>query len=221
VISQAFDRPGVHDMLGTYAAGAAHHLGEAAALLSAGLSLPGPVGDRSLRAARDRLQQFVSDHHDVGAPVNEGAFRPSDIGPLAESARRAMHQLPGAERLSVVVREGGPPVLGDPPSLTRALCHLFRAATASASGPVCVTVAAVPDGGRVRVTVSDDGEPLPSAAAAGLFEPFAPARGRGPLVGAGVSAAVAERVVSAHGGAITAAPGSPRGATVVFDLQAA
>jgi signal transduction histidine kinase len=66
--------------------------------------------------------------------------------------------------------------------------------------------------GAVTVRMLDDGTPPPPGAQ--HFEPFAPPRGRGPLVGAGVSLPVCRRLVERRGGTI-AMDVRDDGATVV------
>jgi signal transduction histidine kinase len=112
-----------------------------------------------------------------------------------------------------------PSVRGSAELLERLLVHLLRAAlSARATGRLRIEVDGSEVDGRVTVEVRDDGTPLADELAVWGFEPFARVRGRGPLVGAGVSLAVCRRIVERHGGAIGARPRPGGGAVVAFTL---
>jgi signal transduction histidine kinase len=64
----------------------------------------------------------------------------------------------------------------------------------------------------VTVEMLDDGAPAPESA--DPFAPFSRPRGRGPLLGAGVSLGICARIVRRHGGDITTATRAD-GATLV------
>jgi signal transduction histidine kinase len=68
------------------------------------------------------------------------------------------------------------------------------------------------DAEGVTVEMLDDGAPAPPSA--DPFAAFSGPRGRGPLLGAGVSLAICARIVRRHGGDITTAT-RPDGATLV------
>jgi signal transduction histidine kinase len=66
----------------------------------------------------------------------------------------------------------------------------------------------------VRVELRDDGTP----ATGEPFAPFAKARGRGPLVGAGVGLTVSRRIVERHGGTIALSQDDAGATAVTFTL---
>lgn len=67
--------------------------------------------------------------------------------------------------------------------------------------PGSVTLSASARGGRLEISVTDDGPGIPEAVRETLFEPFV-SHGKGPKSGLGLS--VVKRVVEAHGGAVEA-----------------
>ncbi|TPW18962.1 MAG: histidine kinase [Elusimicrobia bacterium] len=67
--------------------------------------------------------------------------------------------------------------------------------------PGSVTLSASSRGGRLEISVTDDGPGIPEAVRGTLFEPFV-SHGKGPKSGLGLS--VVKRVVEAHGGAVEA-----------------
>jgi signal transduction histidine kinase len=119
------------------------------------------------------------------------------------------------EEAAADVRAGGLPVVrADRELVARLLVHLLRVALAA--GARTVEVGGVEEDGMVRVELRDDGAP----ASGDPFAPFARARGRGPLVGAGVGLTVSRRLVELHGGSIGLGQ-EPDGATLVtFTLPA-
>jgi signal transduction histidine kinase len=207
--------------LDAYAAQAAHQLGEAVALMRGYLSLLEPRGEtdpelgtvvRGMSAGAERAQRFVDDLLDLAAS-GRGALA---VGPLP------LGEALGAARIRLAddLRDAGadlrskplPVVRGDRELIVRLLCHLLRAALAA--GATAIEVEAMHEDGLVRVEVRDDGAP----ASGDPFAPFARARGRGPLVGAGVGLTVSRRIVELHGGAIAIDESAEGGAVSSFTL---
>ena len=214
---------GAEAMLDAYAAQAGHQLGEAVALLRGYLVVleqrdeRDPELDdavRGLSAGTERAQRFVDDLLDLAAAGRaEPAAELVSLDEALETARRRLAdelQDAGAE-----VRAGSLPLVrADRELVARLLAHLLRVALAA--GARAVEVEAAEEDGIVRVAVRDDGTP----AGDDPFAPFARARGRGPLVGAGVGLTVSRRLVELHGGTITLGQ-EPGGATLVtFTLPA-
>jgi signal transduction histidine kinase len=191
--------------LDAYAAQAAHQLGEAVALLRGYLVVLEPRGERDpelgealrgLGAGTERAQRFVDDLLDLAAA---GRTEPVvELVALEEALGAAQRRL--AAELAETggeVRAGGLPVVrADRELVTRLLVHLLRVALAA--GARTIEVQGSEDGGAARVQLRDDGTP----ASGDPFAPFARARGRGPLVGAGVGLTVCRRLVESHGGTI-------------------
>ena len=208
--------------LDAYAAQAAHQLGEAVALMRGYLALLEPRGEqdpelgnvvRGMSAGAERAQRFVDDLLDLAASGRDTLA----VGPVA------LGEALGAARLRLAgdLRDTGaelrskplPAVRGDRELIVRLLCHLLRAGLAA--GATAIEIDGVHEDGFVRVDVRDDGAP----ASGDAFAPFARARGRGPLVGAGVGLMVSRRIVELHGGAI-ALEGVADGAVTTFTLPA-
>jgi signal transduction histidine kinase len=209
--------------LDAYAAQAAHQLGEAVALLRGYLVVleqrgerDPEIGDalRGLSAGTERAQRFVDDLLDLAAAGRaEPASEQVALDEALEIARRRL-----AAELSdaaAEVRAGGLPVVrADRELVVRLLVHLLRVALAA--GARNIAIEAADEDGFVRVEVRDDGTP----AATDPFVPFARARGRGPLVGAGVGLTVSRRLVELHGGTIALGQDSDGSTVVTFTLPA-
>jgi signal transduction histidine kinase len=191
--------------LDAYAAQAAHQLGEAVALLRGSLALVLAGGQsaaepeaavRGMSAGTDRAQRFVDDLLDLAATTRPSAtMSVVALDDAVAAARR---------RLEAELRETGadvrshplPEVWADRELLVRLLCHLLRLGLAA--GARTIDVEAFLEDGMVRVELRDDGAP----AVGDPFAAFGRARGRGPLVGAGVGLTVSRRIVEHHGGTI-------------------
>ena len=209
--------------LDAYAAQAAHQLGEAVALLRGYLVVLEQRGERDpelgdalrgLSAGTERAQRFVDDLLDLAAA---GRTEPADeIVALEEALDTARRRLANElQDAAAEVRAGSLPVVrGDRELVARLLVHLLRVSLAA--GARNVEVEGIDDEGFVRVEVRDDGTP----AAGDPFAPFARARGRGPLVGAGVGLTVSRRLVELHGGTIALGRDADGTTHVSFTLPA-
>ena len=205
--------------LEAYAALAAHQLGEAVALIRGATAILdaqrvrlGPGGEDALRAlgaGSDRAQRFVDDLLEVvRAAAEPGEEAPAELDVALDAAIAELSMW--LERAGVSVRRDPLPAVALAPSeAERVFVHLLRSALAAGAGRVQVTVAEAGDpGDGVTVEVLDDGAPPPEG-----IDPFAPlsrARGRGPLVGAGVGLALCRRLVERRGGGIELTRGEER-----------
>ena len=195
--------------LEAFAALAAHQLGEAIALMrGAGAVLAaqqgalGPGGQdalRALSAGGDRAQRYVDDLLDV---VRAGSDPPSepvatDLDPAFDAAAAELDA--ALSRIPVdVQREPLPRAAIEAGDARRLFAHLLRSALAAGATRLGVTGRVT--GGDAVVEVYDNGTPAGDLGQA--FVPFAGPRGRGPLVGAGVSLPVCRRLAERAGGRI-------------------
>lgn len=218
--------------LDDYAALAAHQLGEAVALLrgyAAQLegdlpALPPRVRDavRGMAAGAERTERFVDDLLDLKAAGSVAVER--DVVELDAALDRARVRLAGelGRPGTALVAGPLPAVLGSADLLERLFVHLLRAAlSARATGPLEIQVAGAASSGVASIEVRDDGVAPAEELLERWFEPFARGRGRGPLVGAGVSLTLSRRIVERHGGTIEVRAHAGAGATVALTLPAA
>jgi signal transduction histidine kinase len=219
------------DGLEAFAALAAHQLGEAIALMrgaAAVLELQaggmGPGGQdalRALNAGGDRAQRYVDDLLDVvraGTEPDTGDMPGADLDAAFDAAAAEvevfLHRIPVD-----VQREPLPRAAIEPRAAQRLFVHLLRNALAAGATRLGVTGTSAGPGGEATVQLFDNGAPAREGTQP--FEPFARPRGRGPLVGAGVSLPVCRRLVARHGGRI-AMDVREDGATIVtVELPAA
>ncbi len=153
---------------------------------------------RKVQAQVGRLDRIVEDLVEFSRPPSPTR----SVVDLASAARDAVLAAAPAARVHV---DGPALTLADPSLLHQGLAGLLAEAAA---------VAARPDGVEVRVgpgprlTVSDDGPPVPTAARARLFDPFSRVRTR---TGSGLVLALARTLLEAMGGTLELAspPGDP------------
>jgi signal transduction histidine kinase len=197
------------DGLEAFAALAAHQLGEAIALMrgaasvleqQAGADLGVGAQDalRALNAGGDRAQRFVDDLLDVvratSAP-EEAAAADLDAAFDVAVADLRVH----LDRVPVhLQREPLPHAVLPPRDVQRMFVHLLRSALSSGATRLGITGRVA--GGEAIVELFDNG--TPAAADSEPFAPFARPRGRGALVGAGVSLPLARRLAERAGGRI-------------------
>jgi signal transduction histidine kinase len=208
--------------LDAYAAQAAHQLGEAVALLRGYLFVLEQRGERDpeledalrgLGAGTERAQRFVDDLLDLAAsgraePVGERVA----LDEAVDTARQRLAAELADAAAEVRVAEPLPVARADRELVTRLLTHLLRVSLSA--GARAVDVEGEVADGMVRVELRDDGTP----AIGEPFVPFAKARGRGPLVGAGVGLVVSRRIVERHGGTIALHHDDDGATAVTFTL---
>jgi signal transduction histidine kinase len=192
--------------LEAFAALAAHQLGEAVALMRGAAAVleedeqlgPGSQDAlRALNAGGGRAQRYVDDLLDIVRSAHE-----PDDGHTRTKLDSALDDVlaeldPFVRRAAVDVQREPLPQAGlERGDARRVFLHITRAALAA--GATRLGATGRTDGGMVVVELYDNGTPHPDPAHA--FEPFSPPRGRGPLVGAGVSLQVVRRLVARAGG---------------------
>jgi signal transduction histidine kinase len=209
------------DGLEHFAALAAHQLGEAIALMrgaavvleqQAGADL-GPGGQdalRALNAGGDRAQRYVDDLLDIVRATGEP--EEPDVCALDAAFDAAAADLKVfLDRVPVhVQREALPSAALPPRDAQRLFAHLLRSALSAGASRLGVTGRV--EAGEAIFDLYDNGTPAREGTQP--FEPFARPRGRGPLVGAGVSLPLSRRLVERAGGRI-AMEVRPDGATIV------
>lgn len=216
--------------LDAFAAQAAHQVGEGLSLVAGysallaerhGAAL-GHEGRETLAAMQtgvERLRIFTGDLLDLSA-AGRRELEPQPVAANEALAGACLELGPYIERADVRLDIGAlPTVTVDRVALERVCVHMLRSALAAIGrGPGRIAVEGDASGGQATVNVRDDGDSLAAEDAGALFEPFARARGRGPLVGAGVSMAICRRLLERQGGTVRAAPGRDAGATLSFTL---
>ena len=156
----------------------------------------------------NRLERLMRDLLDITrleagvTPPRLEPIAPKDLIAAAVAAIAAQ-----AEAKGVALRGDAPddlpPVQADQGQITRVLINLIGNAVRHTPKGGKVTVQARPDGANVRFQVQDNGAGIPREYLARIFERFVQVPGA-TGGGAGMGLAIAQTIVKAHGGAITA-----------------
>ena len=135
------------------------------------------------------------------------------------AARAAALAAAAAGRAPPAVETSGPLLaLADPDGLCRVLTNLV--ANAFAHGQGAVTIEAVSEGGRIRITVGDEGPGISPEDRGRIFERYARLPG-GSVRGTGLGLAIARELTEAMGGTITVSSRRPQGTLFTVELAAA
>jgi signal transduction histidine kinase len=110
-----------------------------------------------------------------------------------------------------------PAVRADRAQITRVLVNLINNAVRHTPEEGSITVRAYPKNGMVAFEVQDTGVGIPEQYLARIFERFVqvPGATRG---GAGLGLSIAQTIIKAHGGTITADSEAGKGTTFTFTL---
>jgi signal transduction histidine kinase len=157
----------------------------------------------TITAEVDRLGRWLASLLDVARPF-QPRFAPVDVNAMVEDLLPLFAERCAAASIRVErgLAPALPPLTGDRAFLEQALSSVIENALDAlhASGTLTVKTATDTLDGRpaVSVVVSDDGEGIPEAARAQIFQPFFTTRTRG----TGLGLAVTRKVVEAHGGRV-------------------
>jgi signal transduction histidine kinase len=103
-------------------------------------------------------------------------------------------------RIEILVTDDLPPLMMDAEQMKQVLLNLILNAIDAMPGGGCLTIDVDRNGDGLVIAVKDTGEGIDPAVRATLFSPFVTTKARG----SGLGLAIAHRLVSQHGGSITA-----------------
>lgn len=167
-----------------------------------------PEGEPARRYAL-RIRQGLQQVDEIVKSLLAFARPESSRGPLSTVARIVAEAASQAGLApSRVLIEGETSLRADAASLTRALAVLFHNAAEASGGDGIVRVAASTVGGRMEITVQDEGPGVPRELASRVFEPFVSTKERG----TGLGLPLASRVLSFFGGELELLNPGERGA---------
>jgi signal transduction histidine kinase len=198
-----------------FAAVAAHELMEPLVVIEVHAAMVAAAGDPERAAeaadgigrAASRLRRLVEAIlHDARAGEEGIVGRPVELGRVLGDVLVLLR--PEIEARSASVITGPmPTVTGDEALLGGLLTNLL--ANALKYGPrthANIQVAAERDGTGWRVTIEDDGPPIPEDERARIFEPFQRAHRERRSRGTGLGLSICRRIVERHGGHMGLAP---------------
>ena len=175
----------------------------------------------------DHMRGLISDLLDV-ARIETGrisvAPEPVDVARLVDQARIRFLSSGGGNNLHIDLDPNLPLVVADRRRIVQVISNLLSNAARYSPELSPIRVAAIRDGARVAVSVSDDGAGLPAERLPHLFRKFSRLdgenRGRD-LEGSGLGLAICKGLVEAHGGRIWAESDGPGlGSRFTFTIPA-
>lgn len=147
-------------------------------------------------------------HCDLAAAIDRAA---ETVRPIAADAGVAIKLTPGEVQLHA-----------DPDRLTQVVVNLLANAVRFSPRGGTVTVGVERAGGRVRVTIDDQGPGVPQVFREAIFQPFKQVEGSAAHKkgGTGLGLAISQAIVAEHGGALQVSDAPGGGARFWFDLPA-
>ncbi len=175
----------------------------------------------ALDGARESIQRIARIVKDLTTMARPGGG-PRTAARLADVVDRSLRRLPGmvGARAELRVEKGeAPDILAAADQLEQVVAHLITngamAIPEGRRGAVVVRVGSTP-GGRALVEIRDDGAGMEPEVLARVFDPFFTTRAVG--TGMGLGLPVAEAIVTAHGGTLTASSIPGQGSTFRMEL---
>ena len=171
----------------------------------------------------ERLNRFVQNLLDM-TRLGYGALRPNrewvDLREIVGRALRQMARSLAVLEVEVQIPEDLPVLHVDPVLIEQVLVNILDNAAKYSPAGGRIEIAAVQDGERVSVRVSDEGSGIPPEARDTVFDVFYRVRaGDKQAAGTGLGLSICRGLIEAHGGQIEALPGpGGRGTTIVFWL---
>jgi PAS domain S-box-containing protein len=174
---------------------------------------------QTVNADADRVTRLISELLDVSR-IEAGRLElRKQVVDVVESVRRDLDaRIAAGEdsgRFNLVTDGELPEMWVDPDKLSQVVGNLVENALRHGGGTVAVTVR--PRDGGAEVTVTDQGDGIPSEAQTRVFTKFWRGGGRG---GTGLGLYITKGIVEAHGGTIEAGRASDGGAQLTFWLPA-
>ena len=168
----------------------------------------------------DNMRDLIGELLDV-ARIETGTLsvdpEPSEVASLVDRARNAFQSVGGRNALDIDIPADLPPVLADRRRIVQVIGNLLTNAARHSPASSTIRVRAVREGGRVSVSVADEGRGIPAGDLPHLFRRFS----RDDAGGVGLGLAICKGIVEAHGGRIWAeSEGAGTGARFIFTLPA-
>lgn len=177
---------------------------------------------RFIADATDRMKRMIADLLDHGRLGQASTEASVDLEALVDEVIEDLGATIG-EAGAAVHRAALPSVTGRPTELRLLFQNLIANAVKfrREGVPPRVDVAAVPQAGRLVVSVADNGIGLEARHAERIFQPFQRIHLRGTYEGTGIGLAHCRKIVELHGGSIRIESELGRGSTLIFDLPLA
>lgn len=165
-----------------------------------------------------RMMEDLSDSARIEAGQTDLQQEPVDLGRFVADFLGRFSVSDDKDRVRLDIPANLPPVSADPQYLERIISNLMSNALkySSPQSPVLVNAARV--NGRVRVSISDQGQGIPPEEQPQIFERFYRAKDAGASKGSGLGLFIVRMLVQAHGGSVWVESEVGKGSTFSFTL---
>ena len=179
-----------------------------------------------VREQGHRLRSLIDGLLDLRGATEQPPGEPREILDLRELLEEQAHELAAtapAHEIRVELSDRPALVEGHRTRLRQVVANLLSNAIKYSPGGGRVFVRVALDGGRVRVSVRDEGLGIPADEQAHIFERFFRARraARSDIGGTGLGLALSREIVRAHGGTIGFESAEGHGSTFYFEVPLA
>ena len=185
--------------------------------------VPGEVHQffRIIDEQANLMRGLINDLLDAGQ-IDAGTLSispvPVEVAAMVDQARNAFQSGGNRHTILIDLPQDLPWVLADRGRIVQVLNNLFSNAARFSLGSAPIRVAAVREGLHVAISVSDEGEGIPSEQLPHLFRKYT-SLGDDDRRGSGLGLAVCKGLVEAHGGRIRAhSDGPDQGAQITFTI---
>jgi len=179
---------------------------------------------RSIEEQAHEMSNLISNVLDLMRLESGRVELKCDTHSVEDLVGTALHRVEPRLRnhpVAIDLPEDLPGVNVDPVLASQVLSNLLENAAKYTPAGTHIRITAVADAPMVRVVVEDEGPGLPPGDPKLLFDKFQRGHEESAVVGAGLGLAICRAIVSAHGGGISAGPGTRGGARFEFTLPAA
>lgn len=167
-----------------------------------------PEGQAMLEIAERNTRRLLSlvdellDHQKVEAGAFEVAREPIDFRSVLHKAVEGMNGAAAVAGAKLMLEPSAQPLIleGDAKRLEQVVVNLIANAVAHGGGDRRIQISAHAAPGRLRVEVSNDGDPIPESFRDRMFQAFQ--QGSSARVGSGLGLYLSRAIVVAHGGTI-------------------
>ena len=178
---------------------------------------------RIINEQADHMHGLISDLLDAGQ-IDAGTLSispvPAEVAAMIDQARNAFRSGGNTHKVLIDLPPDLPRVLAEEGRIVQVLNNLLSNAARFSPGSSPVRVTAIPDGLYVAVSVSDEGDGIPSEQLPRLFRKYT-SLGDDDRRGSGLGLAICKGIVEAHGGRIWAHSDGPGKETqITFTLPA-
>jgi len=175
--------------------------------------------DRAVNAAQ-RMQSLISDLLQFSRVGTRGRDpEPVNSAGCVENALRSLHNSIETTGAEIVIKDHLPTVLADESQLTQLFQNLIgNAIKFHGEAQPRVRIEAVPEDGKWKFSVSDNGIGIKEEYFERIFQVFQRLHGREAYEGTGIGLAIAKKIVERHSGRIWIVSEPGKGATFNFTL---